>query len=166
MEIRGAAVAGASEPMLRVVEDVLFGLGLGPEAPETSGAERSRYEDLVALRDLARAQPSGTTLVQFSESLREKSAAGDAPNVGAVTLTTVHSAKGREWPVVFLVGLTEGAFPISYALSDEAIEEERRLFYVAITRAQKELYLTLAERSKEGSAPRTPSRFVSALTLA
>ncbi len=72
--------------------------------------------------------PEGSTLGEFSEILADRASAGDAPDVGAVTITTVHSAKGREWPVVFVVGLAEGMFPISYATTDEAIEEERRLF--------------------------------------
>ncbi len=163
MEIRGAFVAGVSGNLVSVVEDILFGLGLGPEAPDHHGAERSRYEDLAALRDLARAQAPNVTLAGFSEELAERSAAGDAPTLGALTLTTVHSAKGREWPVVFMIGLAEGQFPISYARSEEQIEEERRLFYVGITRAQRELYLSFAERSKEGSSQRQMSRFLEAL---
>jgi len=83
--------------------------------------------------------------------------------VGAVTLTTVHSAKGREWPLVFMVGLTEGQFPISHATTEGAIEEERRLFYVGVTRAREELVLSMAERSKEGSGMRKMSRFLEAL---
>ena len=163
MEIRGAFVAGVSGNLVSVVEDILFGLGLGPEAPDHHGAERSRYEDLAALRDLARAQAPNVTLAGFSEELAERSAAGDAPTLGALTLTTVHSAKGREWPVVFMIVLAEGQFPISYARSEEQIEEERRLFYVGITRAQRELYLSFAERSKEGSSQRQVSRFLEAL---
>lgn len=163
MEIRGAAVAGVGGSLTKVVEDILFGVGLGPEAPDHEGAERTRYEDLVALRDLVRSQTPGTTVAEFSDELSEKAVAGDAPSVGAVTLTTVHSAKGREWPIVFMVGLAEGAFPISYAVTDAAIEEERRLFYVGVTRAQRELFLSMAERSKEGSGLRSMSRFLEAL---
>ena len=62
-----------------------------------------------------------------------------------------------------MIGLAEGQFPISYARSEEQIEEERRLFYVGITRAQRELYLSCAERSKEGSSQRQVSRFLEAL---
>jgi DNA helicase-2/ATP-dependent DNA helicase PcrA len=62
-----------------------------------------------------------------------------------------------------VVGLTEGMFPISYATTDEAIEEERRLFYVAVTRAQDALYLSMAERGRAEQSPRAPSRFLQAL---
>ena len=64
---------------------------------------------------------------------------------GAVTLMTLHSAKGLEFDAVFLVGMEEGVFPLSRALFDEtALEEERRLAYVGITRAKKKLYLSHA----------------------
>jgi DNA helicase-2/ATP-dependent DNA helicase PcrA len=60
-----------------------------------------------------------------------------------ITLSSVHQAKGLEWRVVFIIWLTDGMFPSSRSLdSDETIEEERRLFYVALTRAQDELYVT------------------------
>ncbi|KGH63488.1 3'-5' exonuclease, partial [Oenococcus oeni] len=66
-------------------------------------------------------------------------------SAGQVTLMTVHAAKGLEFPVVFIVGLEEGIFPSARAMMErDGLEEERRLAYVAITRAQEELYLTNA----------------------
>lgn len=66
-----------------------------------------------------------------------------------VNLMTIHSSKGLEFPVVFITGMREGGFPSQYATSDAAIEEERRLCYVAFTRAQKELYLSYPRTSLE-----------------
>ena len=166
MEIRGAAVAGVQGTLVQVVEDILFGLGLQGDAPDHQGAERNRHDDLAALRALAQSMPSGSTVTDFSDLLADRSGAGDAPAVGAVTITTVHSAKGREWPVVFVVGLSEGMFPISYATTDDAIEEERRLFYVAVTRAQQLLHLSMAERGRAEQSPRVPSRFLQSLAPA
>ena len=166
MEIRGAAVAGVQGTLVQVVEDILFGLGLQGDAPDHQGAERNRHDDLAALRALAQSMPSGSTVTDFSDLLADRSGAGDAPAVGAVTITTVHSAKGREWPVVFVVGLSEGMFPISYATTDDAIEEERRLFYVAVTRAQQLLHLSMAELGRAEQSPRVPSRFLQSLAPA
>lgn len=163
MEIRGAAVAGVQGSLAQVVEDILFGLGLQGEAPDHQGAERNRHDDLAALRALAQSMPGESTVADFSDLLADRAGAGDAPALGAVTITTVHSAKGREWPVVFVVGLSEGMFPISYATTEVAIEEERRLFYVAVTRAQEGLYLSMAERGRAEQNPRAPSRFLQAL---
>ena len=68
----------------------------------------------------------------------------DAPSSDSVNLATVHSAKGLEYKVVFIVGMEEGVFPISRADNKAELEEERRLFYVAITRAKEKLFITRA----------------------
>jgi DNA helicase-2/ATP-dependent DNA helicase PcrA len=73
------------------------------------------------------------------------------PNAEAVSLMTLHNAKGLEYPFVFLSGLEEGLFPLSRVFDDpEQLEEERRLFYVGITRAEEKLYLTYARRRRRG----------------
>ena len=87
------------------------------------------------------------------------------PNADAVTMMTLHNAKGLEFPFVFMTGLEEGLFPLSKALYDgdpKMLEEERRLFYVGITRAEKKLYLTHAEsRRRNGETlPSVPSSFL------
>lgn len=87
----------------------------------------------------------------------------------AVTLTTGHQAKGLEWNVVFAVWLSEGMFPHKRAIDeggDTALEEERRLFYVTVTRAKDELYLTypvINHQARDGDILQRPSRFVSDL---
>ena len=65
---------------------------------------------------------------------------------GLVTLMTLHNAKGLEYPIVFIAGCEDGVFPHSRALDEGGLEEERRLFYVGVTRAMRELYLTYARR--------------------
>ena len=86
---------------------------------------------------------------------------------GAVTLMTLHAAKGLEFPVVFLIGLEEGIFPLSRAMMDEdLLEEERRLAYVGITRAMKKLFLTNAfSRLLYGrTQANEPSRFIAEIS--
>lgn len=80
----------------------------------------------------------------------------------AVRLSTVHQAKGLEYPVVFVIGLADGAFPLQRAIEAGDIEEERRLFYVAVTRAQDELYLTYPTvvMIRGGRMPARPSQFL------
>lgn len=85
------------------------------------------------------------------------------PDADAVTLMTLHNAKGLEFPVVFVTGLEDGLFPLGAAFEDpDKLEEERRLFYVGITRAERKLYLTHAqERRRNGEFMRsTRSRFL------
>ncbi len=65
---------------------------------------------------------------------------------GLVTLMTLHNAKGLEYPIVFIAGCEDGVFPHSRAIDEGSLEEERRLFYVGITRAMRQLYLTYARR--------------------
>ncbi len=81
-----------------------------------------------------------------------------------ITLSSVHQAKGLEWKVVFIIWMTDGMFPSNRSLeSEEAIEEERRLFYVAVTRAKDELYLTYPHmrlNAGYGEMLQRPSRFL------
>src|SRR5690606_23683463 len=73
------------------------------------------------------------------------------PDAAVASLMTMHNAKGLEYPIVFLAGLEEGLFPLSRAMDEpDELEEERRLFYVGITRAKEKLYLTTARRRRRG----------------
>ena len=144
MMFKGASVSIQGEPLFKTVSDVLRSLGWTQEAPETRGAVRDRWEALNALMGLAEQTPAGTTLKDFVDDLFERQAAQHEPTLSAVTIATLHSAKGLEWDSVHLVGISEGLVPISYAKTAEAIDEERRLLYVGITRARTKLSLTWA----------------------
>jgi DNA helicase-2/ATP-dependent DNA helicase PcrA len=163
MEIRGAAVAGVQGSIADVVTDILYGIGYQAKEPDHRGAERSTWEDLRALIDLAEGCEPSMTVVEFSDELAKRATAHDEPERNAITLTTVHAAKGREWPVVVVMGLTEGHFPISYARTEAEIAEEQRLFYVAVTRAKQRLIVSLGRSQRQGGSSRTPSRFLRAL---
>ncbi|MFF6775922.1 ATP-dependent DNA helicase UvrD2 [Streptomyces sp. NPDC012637] len=172
--LRGAARAGGNDALLDDAEDlpaqvraVLSTKGWTGEPPAGSGAVRDRWESLAALvrlaEDFARAKP-GATLSDLVAELDERAAAQHAPTVQGVTLASLHAAKGLEWDAVFLVGLTEGMMPITYAKTDEQVEEERRLLYVGVTRARVHLSLSWAlSRSPGGRASRRPSRFLKGL---
>lgn len=172
--LRGAARAGGNDALLDDAEDlpaqvraVLSTKGWTSEPPAGSGAVRDRWESLAALvrlaEDFARAKP-GATLSDLVAELDERAAAQHAPTVQGVTLASLHAAKGLEWDAVFLVGLTEGMMPITYAKTDEQIEEERRLLYVGVTRARVHLSLSWAlSRSPGGRASRRPTRFLKGL---
>jgi len=146
---------------------VLAGLGLSPDPPVGRGIARERWESLEALAQLAGdffAASPGATLGDLAAELALRSAIGQVPAMEGVTLGSLHAAKGLEWDVVFLPGLTDGTLPIIYAQSDEAIAEERRLFYVGVTRARQRLFLSWAlARSAGGRRTRKPSRFLEGL---
>ena len=84
---------------------------------------------------------------------------------GLVTLMTLHNAKGLEYPIVFMIGCEEGIFPHSRSIDEGSLEEERRLCYVGITRAERDLYLTYARRRSTFGAGgmSLPSRFLAEL---
>jgi DNA helicase-2/ATP-dependent DNA helicase PcrA len=164
MMLRGAAVAPTGEPLFKTVSDVLRSLGWTQEAPQIRGAVRDRWESLNAIMGLAEAQPDGSTLRGFVAELFERSAGQHEPTREAVTLATLHSAKGLEWDSVYLVGLSEGLVPITYAADAAAIDEERRLLYVGITRARLRLRLSWSRTGTGRSAARIPSRFLAELT--
>ncbi len=91
----------------------------------------------------------------------------DAAGAG-VDLATFHRAKGLEWPVVFVTGLERGLVPVSWAASDDSIAEERRLFHVALSRAQDELHYSWARARSVGArrSAREPSPWLGALETA
>jgi DNA helicase-2/ATP-dependent DNA helicase PcrA len=173
--IRGAARAdgagtdasGAPGELPAAVRHVLASAGLTSVAPAARGAVRERWESLAAIAgladDLAAARPTAT-LAEFAAELSEREDTGHAPVAAAVTLATMHAAKGLEWDAVLIPGLVEGIMPIVHARTAEAIEEERRLLYVAVTRARVRLVLSWAPARTPGAeASRQRSRFLAAL---
>ena len=165
MMLKGATVAGTTEPLFKTVSDVLRSLGWTQDPPEQRGAVRDRWESLNALMTLAEETPPGTTLRAFSDELAERSAGQHEPTMPAVTLATLHAAKGLEWESVFVIGVSEGLVPISYARSLGAIDEERRLLYVGVTRARRRLQLSWAQAQPTRSTQRQPSRFLEELRI-
>ena len=165
--MRGAARSDdGSKPLPDVVADVLSGAGWSQQAP-AAGASRERWESLQSLaelsKDVARTVP-GARLRDFVAELDRRASEQHAPKVEGVTLASLHAAKGLEWDAVFFVGASDGLLPIMMANAPEAIEEERRLMYVGITRARRFLQLSYSRSRHEGGrASRNPSRFLDGL---
>lgn len=158
--LRAAAAAATDTGSVgEIVRDVLSGVGWAPEAPSgQAGSERwSNMNAIVGWADDSQAQ----TLPAFVAELDERVAYQVEPDKAGVELATIHAAKGLEWDAVFLVGVAEGLLPISYAKTAAAREEERRLLYVAVTRARDLLTLSWARsRGADGRGKRKRSRLL------
>jgi DNA helicase-2/ATP-dependent DNA helicase PcrA len=171
--MRGQARGGgeAAEGLVDQVRAVLSGMGWSPEAPTARGQARDRWESLQALvsqaTDHAASEEAAArtpTLTGFVAELDRRAHEQHAPVAEGVTLATLHAAKGLEWDAVFLCGMQEGSMPITYADTPAAVEEERRLLYVGMTRARVHLWLSWAlARNPGGQARRRPSRFLTGL---
>ncbi len=151
--IDGADATGVPDSLPAAVRHVL---NLTTAPPAARGATRERWESISAIAALAEemtaARPDAT-LADFAAEMARRAEYGHAPVANAVTLATMHAAKGLEWDAVLIPGLVEGIMPIVHARTPEAIEEERRLLYVAVTRAREHLALSWAPvRVRAGAA--------------
>lgn len=163
--IDGVGEVGVSALVRAALADV----GLTPHQP-TGRAEQQRWVSLDALARLTDDLVDSGQVTDLSGLLREfaeRARGRHAPQSRGVTLASLHAAKGLEWDAVFLIGLVDGTLPISYAVGDAAsgedragIEEERRLFYVGITRARSRLQLSWAITRAGGGRTRRRSRFL------
>lgn len=158
LALRAAAVAPTEHGFLPGVRRVLQELGLTDEPPAAGGVQRGGWEARRAILRLAEDAGPEATLRSFSDALMARAKDQHEPTLSTVTLSTLHAAKGLEWPHVYLAGWAEGSLPISYATSFESIDEERRLAYVGITRAARTLSLSWARTAGRGE--RAPSRFL------
>ena len=167
--LRAAEARGASQA--DILEEVLDNTGYLAELRRSEDPQdASRVENLAELHSVAgafAADAPGGTLADFLERVALVADSDQVPaegeRGGQVTLMTVHTAKGLEFPVVFVTGMEDGTFPHQRSLGDEnELEEERRLAYVAITRARERLYLTRAAVRSAWGTPQEmpPSRFL------
>src|SRR5579884_476670 len=160
--------AAAGVPVAELLKETLRETGYLEwlEAQRTIEAQ-GRLENLEELVNVAAeydaAEEGAHTLAEFLEQVSLRSDADErSDDEGLVTLMTLHNAKGLEFGVVFMIGCEEGVFPHSRALDEGGLEEERRLCYVGITRAQRDLYICYA-RARQVFGARTwgiPSRFI------
>ena len=156
-----------SMSLTELIDAVLDKTGLKKELESSKSLEdEARLEFLMEFKSITASFEERTGSVNLGDFLEEVSLIADISNHtedgNSVTLMTLHSAKGLEFPVVFLVGMEEGIFPHNISLMEDNLEEERRLCYVGITRAKDRLYITNAKRrmlyGKDNS--NMPSRFI------
>jgi DNA helicase-2/ATP-dependent DNA helicase PcrA len=162
--LRAAVKGGPEADTAAQAGHVLTGIGLTGQPPEGRGAARERWESLAALAALTEefcAANPGAELADLVVELTRRAAAEHAPHGRGVTVASLHAAKGLEWDVVFLPGLTEGNLPIIHAGTEQALAEERRLLYVGVTRARRQVLLSWPlARSPGGRRTRKRSRFL------
>ncbi|MGH2914664.1 MAG: ATP-dependent helicase [Solirubrobacteraceae bacterium] len=133
---------------------------------------QGRIENLDELVNVAVEYRASAAEPSLAEFLQQVALVADADtrqdDAGLVTLMTLHNAKGLEYPIVFMIGCEEGVFPHSRALDEGGLEEERRLCYVGITRAERDLYLTSARTRTVFGARHfgAPSRFLGEIPAA
>ncbi|MEW6473749.1 MAG: ATP-dependent DNA helicase UvrD2 [Actinomycetota bacterium] len=178
-ELRRAAAAAPGLPLRAHLA------GLAEWAEEAGGGEQATRErrehvdalvrlghDYLAATDFSGNSPEppgqGGSAAGFVAYLVTVLAEEDPTGADAVELLTFHKAKGLEWPVVFVTGLERGLVPIAYAETPAALAEERRLLYVALTRAQRELHLSWAQRRTLGGREmgRQPSPYLTSIEAA
>ncbi len=163
----GFAARAAEEPAALVIEGIIEGIGfeayLGKSFPGEGFDRMENVRSLVSAAVEYEREVESPTLLGF---LDRSALVSDTDEVGAapgVTLMTVHNAKGLEFPVVFLAGLEENVFPHARSRgNDDDLEEERRLCYVAMTRARERLFLSRAMSRLQQGIPQAnaPSRFI------
>jgi superfamily I DNA/RNA helicase len=169
MEVLAERVSGPTRPEISVLlKEMLSETGyLEALENERTIEAQGRIENLDELVNVAVEYDAGTEEPSLEEFLQAVALVADADtredDEGLVTLMTLHNAKGLEYPIVFMIGCEEGVFPHSRALDEGGLEEERRLCYVGITRAERDLYLTSARTRTVFGARNfgAPSRFVS-----
>lgn len=169
LNLRAGLHVSSSHKLTQTVKDILASIGWRSTAPEGGPATRQTWESLNTLVELATdvelANPDAT-LVDYVSLLDLRNEMEYAPSANAVTLASIHAAKGLEWKAVFLVGLSEGLLPISHATKADEFAEERRLFYVAITRAKQTLALSWSHsRHRDSKGYREPSSLLRDLSF-
>ena len=148
-----ASEAAVDELLRELVDTIRYGDYLRAEGPESAERLDNVRELIDGAAETVADELGEVGLRPLDHFLQRASlvtdAAGAGPDADAITLMTMHNAKGLEFPVVFITGLEDGLFPLAKAYDDPPLlEEERRLFYVGITRAERKLYITFAEERR------------------
>jgi DNA helicase-2/ATP-dependent DNA helicase PcrA len=165
-----AREAAVDELLREIVESVRYDEYLRAEGPESADRIDNVRELITGAAETVADEEGEVGLTPLDHFLQKAMLVSEldklGPDADAVTLMTLHNAKGLEFPVVFISGLEDGLFPLARAYDDPALlEEERRLFYVGITRAERKLFLTHAEERRRNGEfmPSKASSFLVAI---
>ena len=162
--VRAETITPTEKPLYQIVSDACRELGWKAKEPDVGGATKEKWEALNSFLSIVDEMPENASLDDFLKEVDERIRSQHEPVKAAITISTIHAAKGLEWDSVFLAGLNEGLLPIGYAKTEAAIHEERRLFYVGVTRARKELSLSYSLRDSVSGRERVRSRFFNLLS--
>lgn len=161
----------AREPAGRLLNELIAAIGYEAWLLESCDVREAESKS-SNVRDFVdwlsrKGEQDNKTLIELTQTIAliNMLDKGEAEEVDAVQLATLHASKGLEFPHVFLIGVEEGLLPHQSSIDEDKIEEERRLMYVGVTRAQRSLTMTWCERRKSAGEVRTiePSRFIEEL---
>ena len=163
LQLKAFSFSESTLSIVDAVRTVLGNVGWQSAPPAGQSEAKESWEALSGLLALAQdVQDSGkNTLQEFFEVVAQRTMAQDHPNAATVMVTTMHAAKGLEWQHVFIPSVNEGVIPFVQQAKPNEIDEERRLLYVAITRASEAAYLSSTQ--ERFTQPASPSRFLAEL---
>ena len=158
--VRAEAANPTGKALYETVSAIARSLGWQSIAPNVSGRALEEWEALNSLVQIADELGKEATIQTFASELEERQRSQHEPTRESITLSTIHAAKGLEYKAVFIIGAVEGYMPISYAKTELQISEEQRLFYVGVTRAKDQLFITWANKDGADDRQRTRSRYL------
>ncbi len=168
--LRAQSIASAPvlilEELIRAIDYEAVLLAEGPEGADRWDNVRELVAGAAEWSEIISEEDGTTPLERYLAEAALVANADTTQGTDGVTLMTLHTAKGLEWPVVVLAGLEDGLFPLGRSMETQAgLEEERRLFYVGLTRAKDKLYLSWARSRRRGGElrPGIASRFVESI---
>jgi DNA helicase-2/ATP-dependent DNA helicase PcrA len=158
--VRAEAANPSSSSLYETVSAIARSLGWQSIAPNVSGRALEEWEALNSLVQIADELGEEATIKTFANELEERQRSQHEPTRESITLSTIHAAKGLEYKAVFIMGAVEGYLPIGYAKTELQISEEQRLFYVGVTRAKDQLFVSWANKDGSDDRVRTRSRYL------
>ena len=158
--VRAEAANPTGKALYETVSAIARSLGWQSIAPNVSGRALEEWDALNSFVQIADELGEDATIQTFANELEERQRSQHEPTRESITLSTIHAAKGLEYKAVFIIGAVEGYMPISYAKSELQISEEQRLFYVGVTRAKDQLFITWANKDGADDRQRARSRYL------